>query len=170
MSQIKVNSLVPTGGLDTGAYGGIIQIVPAFTTSQTTATNADFVDVVGLSVTISPSSENSKFLIMASFTVSHEDPNSAIRLNLVRNGVNIAQSTDSDFPCTSILHFGVNTGQAFNYSYQHLDETDVDSGLSDITYKYQIKSTNASDVHVNRRGNGTDLKSTGNLIVCEVSG
>ena len=106
---------------------------------------------------------------MASFTVSHGDQNSAIRLNLVRNGVNIAQSTDSTNPCTSILHFGVNISQSFNYSYQHVDTTTL-TDLSDITYKYQIKSTNASGVNVNRRGNQTDLKSTGNLIVCEVSG
>lgn len=169
MSQLKVNSIIPTGGLSTGKFGGIIQVVPVFTTSQTTATNSGFVDVVGLSVTITPSSTNSKFLIMASFTVSHGDQNSAIRLNLVRNGVNIAQSTDSTNPCTSILHFGVNISQSFNYSYQHVDTTTL-TDLSDITYKYQIKSTNASGVNVNRRGNQTDLKSTGNLIVCEVSG
>ena len=169
MSQLRVNSIIPTGGLDTGKFGGIIQVVPAFTTSQTTATNAGFVDIQGLSVTITPSSQNSKFLIMASFTVSHEGQSSAIRLNLVRNGVNIAQSTDSTNPSTSILHFGAEVSGAFNYSYQHVDTTTLND-LSDITYKYQIKSTNADDVNVNRRGNGTDLKSTGNLIVCEVSG
>ena len=170
MSQLKVNSIVPTGGLGTGAFGGIIQIVPAFTTASTSVSSSTPVAVNGLTVTISPSSTNSKFLIMASMTVGHNNASTAVLLDLMRNGTKIAQGTDSNYPCTSLLHFGAEVSGVFNYSYQHVDETQVDSNLSDITYSYQFATSGQGTAKVNQRGNGTDLTSTANLIVCEVSG
>ena len=169
MSQLKVNSIVPTGGLDTGAFGGIIQIVPAFTTSSTSVSSSTPVAINGLSVTIKPSSTNSKFLIMASMTVGHNNASTAVLLDLMRNGTKIAQGTDSNYPCTSLLHFGAEVSGVFNYSYQHVDQTTL-SDLSDITYSYQFATSGIGTAKVNQRGNGTDLISTANLIVCEVSG
>lgn len=169
MSQLKVNSLVPTGGLGTGAFGGIIQIVPAFTTASTSVSSSTPVAVNGLTVTISPSSTNSKFLIMASMTVGHGNAETAVLLDLMRNGTKIAQGTDSNYPCTSLLHFGAEVSGVFNYSYQHIDQTTL-SDLSDITYSYQFATSGQGTAKINQRGNGTDLTSTANLIVCEVSG
>ena len=65
MSQLKVNSIVPTGGLPSGANGGIIQIVHAETTSQVSDTSGSFVDS-GITATITPSSNSSKILVVAS--------------------------------------------------------------------------------------------------------
>ena len=169
MSQLKVNSLVPTGGLGTGAFGGIIQIVPAFTTASTSVSSSTPVAVNGLTVTISPSSTNSKFLIMASMTVGHNNASTAVLLDLMRNGTKIAQGTDSNYPCTSLLHFGAEVSGVFNYSYQHIDQTTL-SDLSNITYSYQFATSGQGTAKINQRGNGTDLTSTANLIVCEVSG
>ena len=169
MSQLKVNSLVPTGGLGTGAFGGIIQIVPAFTTASTSVSSSTPVAVNGLTVTISPSSTNSKFLIMASMTVGHGNTETAVLLDLMRNGTKIAQGTDSLYPCTSLLHFGAEVSGVFNYSYQHIDQTTL-SDLSNITYSYQFATSGQGTAKINQRGNGTDLTSTANLIVCEVSG
>tara|TARA_R100001440_G_scaffold5131_2_gene11156 strand:+ start:1167 stop:2363 length:1197 start_codon:yes stop_codon:yes gene_type:complete len=173
LSELKVTKIIPTGGVASGAGGGIIQVVPAFTTSSTSTDDNAFKDIDGLTVTITPNSTSSKFLIMASFTVGHGGNNGAVILNLVRNGENIAQGTDSIIPCTSILTFNngtQNDNNVFNYSYQHVDTTTLND-LSDITYKYQVKSANDKTTKVNQRPNNqTDLKSTGNLIVCEISG
>ena len=169
MSQLKVNSLVPTGGLGTGAFGGIIQIVPAFTTSSTSVSSSTPVAINGLSVTIKPSSTNSKFLIMASMTVGHNNASTAVLLDLMRNGTKIAQGTDSLYPCTSLLHFGAEVSGVFNYSYQHIDQTTL-SDLSNITYSFQFATSGLGTAKINQRGNGTDLTSTANLILCEVSG
>lgn len=169
MSQIKVNSLVPTGGLGTGAFGGIIQIKPAFTTASTSVSSTTPVAVNGLTVTITPSSTNSKFLIMASMTLGHNNQSTAILMDLMRNGSKIAQGTDSTYPCTSLLAFGNQVSSTFNYSYQHVDQTTL-SDLSDITYSYQFATSGVGTAKVNQRGDNTDLTSTANLIVCEVSG
>ena len=173
MSQLKVNSIIPTGGLSTGKFGGIIQVVPAFTTSGTTSTNTSPVDIQGLSVTITPSSTNSKFLIMACFSISHNATAGGIVLDLVRNGTGIAQGVNTTQGAhTSLFAFGGGNAEAsnvFNYSYQHVDTTTL-SDLSDITYKYTIQSVGSHTARVNQRSTGTDMTATGNLIVCEVSG
>ncbi len=169
MSQLKVNSIVPTGGLGTGAYGGVIQVKPVFTNSTTIHTTNTFGDITGLSVTITPSSTSSKFLIMTCMTLGQSAQGTAIYLNLVRNSTPIAQNSDSTDPCTSTLAFGSNTSDTFSYSYHHLDETNL-SNLSDITYKYQIRTNGTGQATVNQRGIANDLFSTANLIVFEVSG
>jgi len=164
MSQLKVNSIIPTG-----AFGGIVQVVPAFTTSSTSVSSTTPVAVNGLSVTISPLSTNHKFLIMASMTLGHDNQATAILLDLMRNGSKIAQGVNStQGACTSLLHFGAEVSGVFNYSYQHVDETTL-TDLSDITYSYQFATTGQGTAKVNQRGNGTDLTSTANLIVCELS-
>ena len=170
MSQIKVNSLVPTGGLGTGAFGGIIQVVPAFTTASTTVTNQTL-DINGLTVTISPSSTNSKFLIMACFSIAHTELNGSVVLDLVRNNTAIAQGVNTTQGShTSLLSMGgAGNGNVFNYSYQHVDQTTL-TDLSDITYKYTIASVAANfSAYANTRATN-DMTATGNLIVCEVSG
>ena len=65
MSQIKVNPIVPVGGLPSGANGGIIQVVTTmkddvFTTHQNA--NSE-VAITGLNATITPSSNSSKILV-----------------------------------------------------------------------------------------------------------
>ena len=169
MSQLKVNSIVPTGGLSTGAFGGIIQVIPAFTNATTINTTNTFADITGLSVTITPSSTSSKFLIMTCMTLGGSEAGTGIYLNLVRNSTPSAQNlSSSSHPATTILGFGA-PSNTYSYSYFHLDETSL-SDLSDITYKYQIRGNAVGQVTVNQRSIANDLYSTANLIVCEVSG
>ena len=72
MSQLKVNSIVPVGGLPSGATaGGIIQTVMTVkkdTASASVATQSDY-DYTGFSVAITPTLNSSKILIMATVTV-----------------------------------------------------------------------------------------------------
>ena len=51
MSQIKVNSIVPVGGLPSGSSGGIIQSKSTIKTDvMSSSTNNAFTDITGLSV------------------------------------------------------------------------------------------------------------------------
>ena len=68
MSQIKVNSIVPAGGLPSGATsGGIIQVVETVKTEDFSAANStgNYTEVTGLSVTITPSTNSSKIILHA---------------------------------------------------------------------------------------------------------
>ena len=45
MSQLKVNSIVPAGGLPSGANGGIIQVVSTTKTDAFSTTSSSFTDI-----------------------------------------------------------------------------------------------------------------------------
>ena len=64
MSQLKVNSIVPVGGLPAGATGGgIIQIVKSEKTDVVSSTTLNsFTDLTGANVTITPSSNSNNCL------------------------------------------------------------------------------------------------------------
>ena len=67
MSQLKVNSIIPVGGIPTSGGnvygGGIIQIVQNETQTQAAITSTSYVDI-GLSATITPTSTSSKILVI----------------------------------------------------------------------------------------------------------
>ena len=63
MSQIKVNSIVPAGGLPSGSNGGIIQVVQTKITSIFSWSGNGNQEISGMGVTITPSSNSSKILI-----------------------------------------------------------------------------------------------------------
>ena len=64
MSELRTNRIVPRDGLVSGASGGIIQVVHATATSETTQgfSSDAFVDT-GLSATITPTRSDSKILV-----------------------------------------------------------------------------------------------------------
>jgi hypothetical protein len=64
MSQIKVNSIVPVGGLPSGANGGIIQVVEHIKTDVTSTTGTSYSDISGMAASITPSSSSNKVLVV----------------------------------------------------------------------------------------------------------
>jgi len=77
MSQLKVNSIVPVGGLPSGANGGIIQIVSTTRTDtfSESGINEGSHSGAAISVTITPSLNSSKILIMASLSIGLDNDN-----------------------------------------------------------------------------------------------
>ena len=74
MSQIKVNSIIPAGGLPAGSNGGIIQVVQTVKTD--TASHSVSVGGISgdvMSATITPSSSSSKVLVICSIWVGTPD-------------------------------------------------------------------------------------------------
>ena len=68
MSQLKVNSIVPVGGLPSGATaGGIIQVVQTVKTDDfsTAVSTGNYNQITGLGVTITPSQNSSKIILHA---------------------------------------------------------------------------------------------------------
>lgn len=77
MSQLKVNSIVPVGGLPSGASGGIIQIVSTTRTDTFSQSSVDEHEHSGaaISVTITPSSNSSKIFLIATLTMGLSNDN-----------------------------------------------------------------------------------------------
>ena len=62
MSQIKVDSIVPSGGLPSGSSGGIVQIKSVTKTDTFSATSNSYTDVTDLTLSITPQSTSNKIL------------------------------------------------------------------------------------------------------------
>jgi len=150
MSQLKVNSIVPVGGLPSGANGGIIQIVYAETTSEASDTSGNYVDS-GVTATITPSSNSSKILVVASmqwFLIRDAtETNGSFRLK--RGSTNISTHEDA-------IHIEADTTSQSRiiseggYTIQRLDSPATTSAT---TYKVQFKTnvtSNNAKMHVNR--------------------
>ena len=94
MSTLKVNSIIPVAGVPTGGGGGIIQVVQTVKTdvfSETSLSPGTFTNAI-LSATITPSSNSSKILIIASLSVSISNDN-RIGMGIFRGGSIISGAT-----------------------------------------------------------------------------
>lgn len=80
MSQIKVDSIIPRGGLPAGAYGGIIQLVTTTKTDVFSTTATSPTNVTGMAVTITPQSASSKILIVCQISGGADTRYNALRM------------------------------------------------------------------------------------------
>ena len=84
------NSLSSVTALPVGVGGKVLQVVTATIQTQQESTSASFVDITGLSVSITPSSTSSKIFVMCTTTGGGSDINAGSRYTLVRNSTNLA--------------------------------------------------------------------------------
>ena len=116
MSQLKVNSIVPSGGLTSGANGGIVQMVTSHMKTRQSISASTSFQATGLSATITPSSNNSKILIVV-------------------NGIyNVYNATNTQYLTQFKLYNGTseitdaNATGATNNSWKAMFEVSADSG------------------------------------------
>ena len=157
MSQLKVNSIVPAGGLPSGANGGIIQTIQAAKTDTFSTTSSTFTDVTGLSATITPSSNSNKILVKVFLGfVSGYASNSAVypHFVLVRGSTEIGKGdssgnrTDCSFAVLTNDHGGY-TGTSGSFEF-----LDSPATTSATTYKLQMLSGyNNNQIYINRMYN-----------------
>ena len=141
MSQLKVNSIVPVGGLPSGSSGGIIQIKQAFKGNTFTTTSGSFVDVTGLSVSITPSSASNKILVLVSICGQGRPAYARNIPRLVRDSTPIGNSTDAG---DRIAGFGqMYQGEdGTNVATNSIEFLDSPATTSAVTYKVQIINGN----------------------------
>ena len=145
MSQIKVNSIVPVGGLPSGANGGIIQTVYTQTNTGVQTSGTTYVDS-GMTATITPSSNSSKILIIASFHVQlyRDATEIGAKIQLVRGSTAISADNFCRMPSSS---------EAWPFADINLDSPGTTSAT---TYKVQCKAE-TNEVFVNRDGSNRDF-------------
>ena len=164
MSQIKVDSIIPRGGLGTGAVGGIIQVVAAHKSDTFTASinGMTKTDVTDMAVTITPQSTSSKILILVNLGgVACRSTGQRYGFGLKRNGTVIGQPTGTSGRTGALYataNFegssnGIESGAAFHF---------LDSPSSTSAQTYQVWTTvegNGNEVVVNRSDNDSDSSS-----------
>ena len=145
MRQIKVNSIVPAGGLVSGSNGGIIQVKQTiknniFTTSQ--AVTSGYTDLTGLSVAITPSSSSNKILVTTQ--IYNGAANNAVNFfRLLRGTTFIEQPSGT----SSGTNYNAHAFSYYDANYQ--DSTafsilDSPATTSETTYKIQMAVTSGT--------------------------
>lgn len=175
MSQIKVDSIIPRGGLASGSSGGIIQVRSVTKTDTFQTTSGSFVDITGLSVSITPQSSSSKILIQVYVTGDGRTGQSRANFRLMRGSTAIAigDTAGSRARATFGIYRPNDDHTTESASMTHLDSPATTSA---VTYKMQIVSGNGGNntVSVNRAYNWSDsfahAATVSSITVMEVTG
>ena len=180
MSQIKVDSIVPRGGLSGGASGGIIQTVHNF--SNTIIETSDDADVI--SATITPSSSSSKILFMYNGNVAQESTEGREWAFIAYRGstqIRLGRDENSNSRATFQAFGTDNRAAASNHNGSYtltgilVDEPNTTSA---VTYKLAIEqfytSGTTAPVKVGESGwDGSNIEQVTNgysLTLMEISG
>jgi len=162
------------GTIDTlGRAGNVLQVVSATKTDTFSRASQTFGNVTGLSVTITPSSTNSKILIFG--TVHLSESGDVAHARFARDGVGIAigDARSNRIRATVAMGPGMNTYYMESMSMQHLDSP---SSTSALTYTWQIRSgSGVNTVYVNRSVTDRDTvnyepTAASSIIVMEIAG
>ena len=74
-SELRVDKIVPVDGVPTGGGGGIIQVVSSNKTDYQTTQSGSYVDITGLSCTITPKFATSKIFVQYSIQFTGSNNN-----------------------------------------------------------------------------------------------
>jgi hypothetical protein len=156
----------------TDSVGKILQVVSAVKSDTSTTSSSTFGDISGLSVSITPSSTNSKILVMASINLGANQANSATYVRLVRDSTDIFIGDTADSRTRTTLDFATAAEAQTSNAITFLD---APATTSSTTYKLQFAAAvNGQLVAVNRRFTDGDSAQRGrtasSITVMEVAG
>jgi len=134
-----VDGAVTSAKLASGVGGKLLQVVQTAKTDTFSSASASWVDITGLSLSITPSAASSKVLITANFVTSHSGANS-LGVRLMRDSTSIFAGDDTATRkgTTSWQFMGSANRNTGSNSFQYVDSP---STTSATTYKLQIWST-----------------------------
>jgi len=152
-SKLTGSRTIPKGTMPAGS---VLQVLQTVKTDTFSTASTSFVDVTGLSVSITPTSATSKILVLMDAKLG-SDSNVSGYLNIVRDSTNI--------------YIGDSAGSAQRVTYANSDDPsaqwpyqavgnflDSPATTSSVTYKIQIMSEpveNVGTVYINRGGEGS---------------
>ena len=167
MSQIKVDSIVPRGGLQSGANGGIVQIVQTYKKdSFSESVGAQNATSVCMSCAITPSSSSNKILIEVVAHVSSSSATNLVGINLDKNGTeHTASMADSN---GNRIRTAATNGNERNYYVTPLIVSFIDEPgtTSQITYGVRIRSSSGGTQTIKLNRASSDDNNVNNLIPC----
>jgi hypothetical protein len=149
--------------------GAVLQIVSTTKTTVFSMASATFATVTGLTATITPSSNTSKILVMATVSGVGTDVSGAgdTGYQILRDSTAIALNTDSSQQRFTGQLSRRATGSAAASVFSATNFLDSPATTSAVTYAIQVRSHVASTVYVNRDADGTG--SVSSITLFEVS-
>lgn len=152
--------------------GSVIQVASATKTDAFTTTSTSYVDITGLSVSITPTSTSSKVLVSYSVHGQGVGGTNMGFIQIVRGSTAVGNAdgagnrpgVGSVLPELSGYVFGIT-------SNSYLDSPNT---TSSTTYKLQVKSNTANTLYINRSVTDGDLatipRATSSITVMEIAG
>ena len=165
---LKVNS--SANGLEYGAGGGLIQTVSTTKTNTFSTNSQSFVDVTGLSATITPTSSSNKILVIVNIGYGgHQNLYGWGKLVRTTSGgspVDICIGNAASNRVRASLSFSMTNLDNQKYKQKHASCSFLDSPntTTSTTYKVMVMTENGSrDVHINYSQNDGDAAYSGRL-------
>jgi len=178
MSELRTNRIIPRDGLTSGTYsgGGIIQVKQAVKTdADFSSSSTSYVDITGLSVSITPTRSDSKVLVFMDVKIGCTS-NVSGYVQMVRDSTAIYIG-DVGSNSSTRATAGAADDPSSQWPYQMTGQfLDSPATTSATTYKIQLKtepSGNTGTVYVNRATTGSgaqDVATASSILVMEVSG
>jgi len=170
-SGLSGGTITSTGTL-TVATGVPLQIVSTVKTSVFTTTSTAFVDVTGLSVSITPSSSSNTVLVFVQLSLGSSTANSGLHANLVRGSTSVlvGDAAASRIQCTA-ASYNASANDVISNSIVYLDSP---ATTGSTTYKIQVRMGSGATGAINQ--SITDVNSvegsrvTSTITVMEIKG
>jgi hypothetical protein len=145
--------------------GQVIQVVSTFKADVFTSSSTSYVDVTGLSVSITPSSSSNKILVIV--TTNHSNGANDFLMQLVRNSTVIGNGTSGTVTNGFSMY---SSGAAVNSMMAScINFLDSPSTTSSTTYKIQVLG-NSGTTYVNRRSSNDAFGGSSTITVMEIAG
>jgi hypothetical protein len=139
--------------------GKVLQVVTTTKTDVTSTTSGSFVDITGMSVSITPSSTSSKILILSDIGVSSTETDRSDQIRLLRDATTIVSSAN-------LFRITVNSVM-YNASLNYVDSPATTSAT---TYKLQwLSEAGLGTVYLNRRGNNASVFTISTITALEIA-
>tara|TARA_R100000353_G_C6451489_1_gene181397 strand:+ start:14 stop:550 length:537 start_codon:yes stop_codon:yes gene_type:complete len=178
MSQLKVDSIVPRGGLPSGAQGGIIQMkYTQLTTQQSLSTSEAGTNLSSLDTTITPSSSSSRIIIQCFLNVSSNGGNTVgIQIRRGSSFANLVASANGNrrrYTARGATTWNGDGNHMHNYM---INVMDAPATTSSTTYKAFFAVEGNNTVYLNRNRHDSNSTSAiygatmSTMLVMEVSG
>ena len=156
--------------LEAISHGKILQVVHTHKNSVFSTTSTSYVDVTGLSATITPTSATSTVLVIVSLTVGGDNDGARGDIQLVRDSTPIGQSDSYSYYATGLW------SRSDRWAYTALGSTNIHfmdspATTSATTYKIQIREDGGitSTIYVNRAKDNDLYRGPSSITLFEVS-
>jgi hypothetical protein len=160
---------ITTTKLGTGA---VLQVVQTVKTDSFSSTSNGWIDVTGLSASITPSSSSNKILVVSDVAMGHADfYNLNYIIQTLRGSTAIGISTFATNNASGGANL-YNAGGQYPFIFGNMKMfLDSPATTSSTTYKVQINKLDASGtIYVNRKGADNAVGAVSSVTLIEIAG